>query len=71
MEVPFVRITVTKGVSPWRRRNGDMPVAYFGRAALRKDQCGMVAESQTSRTEKRQQLLCNGTLKRERIETFK
>jgi hypothetical protein len=39
-----------------------MPVDYLGLAALRRDQCVMMAESQNSGTEKRQQLLCNRTV---------
>jgi isochorismate hydrolase len=54
-EVLFERmITDIKEMSPWRRRNGDMPVSYSRLAALRRDQCGMMAESWGSGVEKRQ-----------------
>jgi hypothetical protein len=43
--VPFkktvIDVTIT---SPWKRRNGDMPVGYSGQAALRREQCDMMAE---------------------------
>jgi hypothetical protein len=48
-EVPFTR-TITGTSPPQRRRNADMPVGYLGRAAVRREQCDMTAESLNSGT---------------------
>jgi hypothetical protein len=51
-EVPFMRlITDITGTSPWRR-NGNLPVGYLEQAALRREQCDGMAESQNSGTNK-------------------
>jgi hypothetical protein len=46
VELPFARMNrdIT-GMSPERRRNGDMPVGYFGRVTLRSEQCDMKART--------------------------
>jgi hypothetical protein len=36
------------GAPPRRRKNGDTPVGYSGRAALRREQCEVTPESQNS-----------------------
>jgi hypothetical protein len=49
--VPSARvITDITGRPPWSGRNGNMLVGYLGTAALRREQCDMMPESQNSGT---------------------
>jgi hypothetical protein len=46
---PFKKaITDITGLSPQKRRNGDMPVGYLGEAAIRREKCDMMAKSRNS-----------------------
>jgi hypothetical protein len=51
--VSFVKpFTDVIGMSPEKRRNGNMSVGYLGRAALRREQCDMMAEARITGPEK-------------------
>jgi hypothetical protein len=46
---PFSRaITDVARTSSWKRRNGCIPVGYSGLAAIRMEQCDMMAEGHNS-----------------------
>jgi hypothetical protein len=54
--VPFTKLTTdATGTSPQKRRNGNTPVGYLGRSALREEQCDKIIE-------RRQPLLGYGTV---------
>jgi hypothetical protein len=47
---------------PWKKRNGNTPLGYSGRTALRREQCDEMYQSRITAVEARRPLPANGSM---------